>query len=248
MIGLDFLKKVAVLNGLDDDQLDKILKGCREKEYKKGDLLFKEGEEARHIWMVTEGQVDIRFDLPGRDSSEVSTVYSERAADTFGWSCLVPPYKYLLSAYCESDICRVARLDKEYMNDLFESDSRMGQIFMSNLAGIMSTRFHDMQKSSTVPPYSMVKIIVHMATCGIAAGAREVMTALQDELIKTDRHDIRVESSGCIGKCATEPNVTVEIEGEDPVIYQKMNPDKIRRVFKEHVLGGSIQTDLALVA
>ena len=91
-----------------------------------------------------------------------------------------------------------------------------------------------------------VRIIVHMGTCGIAAGAREVMSALQEEIIRTERHDIVVENSGCIGKCSSEPNVTVEIEGEEPVIYQLMNADNMRRVFEEHIINGKVSEDLVL--
>jgi NADP-reducing hydrogenase subunit HndB len=82
-----------------------------------------------------------------------------------------------------------------------------------------------------------------MATCGIAAGARGVMNALVDEISHSDRQDIQLASSGCIGDCKNEPNVTVEIAGEAPVIYQKMTPDKIRQVFKNHILGGEVQED-----
>jgi NADP-reducing hydrogenase subunit HndB len=87
-----------------------------------------------------------------------------------------------------------------------------------------------------------------MATCGIAAGAREVMGALMEELNRSDRQDLRVASSGCLGKCSTEPNVTIEIEGENPVVYQKMNSEKMRQVFQQHILGGRIQTDFILEA
>jgi NADP-reducing hydrogenase subunit HndB len=80
-----------------------------------------------------------------------------------------------------------------------------------------------------------------MATCGIAAGARPVMTALMEKIYDSGRQDIEVKSSGCIGKCPSEPNVTVEIGGQDPVVYQKMTPDKIRQVFEKHILKGEIQ-------
>ncbi len=246
MVSLDFLKNVRVFDGLDDRRIDKIRELCREEEYKQGDRIFREEDEARYLWIVLDGQVDIRFDLPGRDSSEVSTVYSETSANTFGWSSFVPPFRYILSAYCASRGCKVARLDKDYLTRIFDSDPRMGYLFMSNLAGVISTRFHDLQNSSVVLSYSTVKITVHMATCGIAAGAREVMKALQEEVYNSDRPDIQVESSGCLGKCSTEPNVTVEIGGEEPVIYQHMTSDKMRRVFKEHVLNGRIQSDLIL--
>lgn len=246
MVSLDFFKKIRVFNGLDDNQLEKIKAGCQEIDFKKGERIFGENKDANNVWVVLEGQVDIRFDLPVRATTEESTVYSETSTKTFGWSSFVPPYKYILSAYCASKSCKVARIDKEYLLRLFKSDYRMGYIVMYNLAGVMSLRFHDLQKSSLVPSPSVVKITVHMATCGIAAGAREVMKALQEEISRTGRDDILVEGSGCIGKCSTEPNVTVEIAGEDPVIYQFMSADNIRRVFEEHILKGTIPTDLVL--
>ena len=91
-----------------------------------------------------------------------------------------------------------------------------------------------------------VKITVHMGTCGIAAGAKEVMDALLEEMAETDRQDIKVVTSGCMGMCSSEPNVTVEIAGQEPVIYQHMDRNKMRQVFKRHVLLGEVQTDFAL--
>ncbi|MFO7838193.1 MAG: (2Fe-2S) ferredoxin domain-containing protein [Desulfosalsimonadaceae bacterium] len=91
-----------------------------------------------------------------------------------------------------------------------------------------------------------IKITVHMGTCGIAAGAREVMNALMEEMAETDREDIRVVASGCMGMCSSEPNVTVEIEGEEPIVYQYMDANKMRQVFRRHVLKGEVQTDFAL--
>ena len=122
----------------------------------------------------------------------------------------------------------------------------MGYVVMSNLVEIIGKRFHQLQDSAWISPDASIKITVHLATCGIAAGAREVMTALMDELALTDRLDIRIMSGGCIGKCDTEPNVTVEIEGEDPVIYQKMSPKKMRQVFKKHIMMGEVQSDFSL--
>ncbi len=91
-----------------------------------------------------------------------------------------------------------------------------------------------------------VKITVHMGTCGIAAGARDVMNALMEEMAQTDRQDIRVVTSGCMGMCSSEPNVTVEIQDAEPIVYQKMEANRMRQVFKRHVLLGEVQTDFAL--
>ncbi len=91
-----------------------------------------------------------------------------------------------------------------------------------------------------------IKITVHMGTCGIAAGAREVMNALMEEMAEADRQDIRVVTSGCMGMCSSEPNVTVEIEGAEPIVYRDMDQNRMRQVFKRHVLLGEVQTDFAL--
>ena len=91
-----------------------------------------------------------------------------------------------------------------------------------------------------------VKITVHMGTCGIAAGARDVMNALMEELAESDRSDIRVITSGCMGMCSSEPNVTVELQDAEPIVYQKMESNRMRQVFKRHVLLGEVQTDFAL--
>ena len=91
-----------------------------------------------------------------------------------------------------------------------------------------------------------IKITVHMGTCGIAAGARDVMSALMEEMAAADRQDIRVVAAGCMGRCSSEPNVTVETQGSEPIVYQLMDSNKMRKVFKQHVLGGEVQTDFAL--
>jgi NADP-reducing hydrogenase subunit HndB len=75
-----------------------------------------------------------------------------------------------------------------------------------------------------------IKITVHMGTCGIAAGAREVMNALMEELAEADRQDIRVVTSGCMGMCSSEPNVTIEVEDSAPIVYQLMDSNKMRQV------------------
>jgi len=91
-----------------------------------------------------------------------------------------------------------------------------------------------------------IKITVHMGTCGIAAGARAVMDALMEEMAEADRQDIRVVTSGCMGMCSSEPNVTIESLEAEPIVYQKMDSNRMRQVFKRHVLLGEIQSDFAL--
>ena len=246
MVELEFMKNVEIFKGLTESHLASIYDFCTEKNYRYAHRLFAEGEKADYLWIVKEGTVDLRYDPPGGGTSEKNTISSISTQKTFGWSSLVPPYKYRLSAYCANESCRVIRVDKNQLVKLFGQNSKIGYVVMSNLTEIVGVRYHQLQDSAWVSPYAGVKISVHMATCGIAAGAREVMSALMDEMAKTDRLDIRIMTAGCIGMCDKEPNLTVEIEGEDSVIYQKITPDKMRRIFNNHILKGTIETDFVL--
>jgi len=244
MTSKDSIMKADVFEGLGEEQLASLWEGALELNYRKRERLFKEGDEASHFWVVKEGQVDVGFELP--TASEAHPLYTIQAGRAFGWSCFVPPHKYRLSSYCASATCTVLRLDREFLLGCFERDPAMGYRVMANLAAAVGERFNWLQGSTTTAPYAQVKITVHLATCGIAAGAREVVNALVDEMSGEDRPHIKMQTAGCIGRCSTEPNVTVQIEGEEPVIYQKMNGEKIRRVFREHVLKGAIQTEWVL--
>ncbi|MBU2548986.1 MAG: (2Fe-2S) ferredoxin domain-containing protein [Proteobacteria bacterium] len=93
---------------------------------------------------------------------------------------------------------------------------------------------------------STAKITVHMGTCGIASGARQVMEAVLDEVSLADRRDVIVTTSGCIGLCSEEPLVTVEILGQDPIRYHFVDRKKMRQIFRRHVLIGEVQHQFAL--
>ena len=91
-----------------------------------------------------------------------------------------------------------------------------------------------------------VRVTVHMGTCGIASGAREVMDALIRAIEEADVSDVAVTTSGCMGLCSREPLVTVEIIGQEPIKYEYVTPNKMRQIFKRHVLEGEIQTPFVL--
>lgn len=92
------------------------------------------------------------------------------------------------------------------------------------------------------------KVIVHMGTCGIAAGARTIMSAIMEEMERRDVKDIILTISSCAGLCSREPMITVELQGEPPVKYVDLTPEKAKKVFVEHVLGGKIVKEYALAA
>ena len=84
-----------------------------------------------------------------------------------------------------------------------------------------------------------VNIIIHMGTCGIASGAQKILDLLKEELSKSKiRKEILISKSACIGFCGKEPLVTIEISGQEPVIYQELNQEKILEIFEKHILNG----------
>jgi NADP-reducing hydrogenase subunit HndB len=91
------------------------------------------------------------------------------------------------------------------------------------------------------------KVTVHMGTCGLAAGAREIMNVILDEIGKRDLNDVVVTTSGCAGLCSREPMITVQVLDDPPVKYCDLNEEKTKRIVEEHIAGGKPVEGLALV-
>ena len=82
------------------------------------------------------------------------------------------------------------------------------------------------------------RIVVGMATCGIAAGARPVMLGFIEELRKRGIENVTVAQTGCVGMCRLEPMVEVYVKDQEKVTYVHMNPEKVARVVTEHIVNG----------
>jgi NADP-reducing hydrogenase subunit HndB len=91
-----------------------------------------------------------------------------------------------------------------------------------------------------------VKLTVHMGTCGIASGAKEILDTFMNEISENNVNDVLITTSGCIGICSREPLATIEEQGKDPIVYEYLTPNKARQVFKRHILKGEIQTDFVM--
>ena len=95
--------------------------------------------------------------------------------------------------------------------------------------------------------YNDVRIVVSMGTCGIAAGARPVLSAFVEEVAKEGLSDkVTVTQTGCIGICQYEPVVEIFEDGKDKVTYVKMTADKAKRVVAEHLKGGKPVEEYAI--
>ena len=92
------------------------------------------------------------------------------------------------------------------------------------------------------------RVVVGMATCGIASGARPVLTALSNAVAEKKIEDVAVTQTGCIGLCQYEPIVEVSQNGKDKVTYVKMTPEKALEVVEKHIIGGNPITEYTIGA
>ncbi len=84
-----------------------------------------------------------------------------------------------------------------------------------------------------------IRVVVGMATCGIAAGARPVLNAFVEEVEKRNLKNVTVAQTGCIGLCQYEPIVEVFEPGKDKVTYVQVSPEKVAEIVASHIVNGN---------
>lgn len=88
-----------------------------------------------------------------------------------------------------------------------------------------------------------IRIVVGMATCGIAAGARPVFNAFVDEVATRNLKNVKVSRTGCLGMCKLEPIVEVFAPGQEKVTYVKVDVDKAKSIVANHIVNGNVMSD-----
>jgi len=120
----------------------------------------------------------------------------------------------------------------------------MGKITIDDLARIRDAARY---KIALRQGAGRVRINVHMGTCGIAAGARQILTSVMKEIEGKSLQDVIVTNSGCAGLCSQEPMMTIQVLGEPaPIKYVYLTPDKVRKIIESHVLNGQVVKEYAL--
>ncbi|HOQ36858.1 MAG TPA: (2Fe-2S) ferredoxin domain-containing protein [Acetivibrio sp.] len=117
---------------------------------------------------------------------------------------------------------------------------------MKSLAELEEIRKKTLEQINLRTEKHEMRVVVGMATCGIAAGARTVMNAFVEELKKRNISDVPVTMTGCIGVCRLEPIVEVIDKDGNKVTYVKMTPEKVTRVVTEHIVNGRVCVDLTI--
>jgi CRP-like cAMP-binding protein len=151
MVTLELIEELHIFNNFNPDELNKLLDFCSQEEYQIGESLFLEGSPAKSLWIVMNGTVELRFEMPNAKSTTHENTLSSHNKDLpesqiFGWSCFIPPYKMRLSAYCTSRRCQVLKIDATKLNKLMDSDAAIGFKIMRYIVQVVGYRFKQMQE------------------------------------------------------------------------------------------------------
>lgn len=119
---------------------------------------------------------------------------------------------------------------------------------MKSLEELREIRERTLKKMALRKETEGTRIVVGMATCGIAAGARPVLTTLLEEVDKRGLDGVVVGQTGCIGMCKFEPIVEVYKPGEEKVTYVHVDPEKARRIIAEHIVNGRVVKEFTIGA
>ena len=116
---------------------------------------------------------------------------------------------------------------------------------MKSLAELKELRNKVQKEMKKRDQGTKAEIIVGMGTCGIAAGARNILKAVLAEIEKRDL-DVRVTQTGCIGMCEKEPLIDVKLPGKEKITYGNLSEADVQKIISEHVVNGSVVTDLVI--
>ena len=109
---------------------------------------------------------------------------------------------------------------------------------MKTLAELEAIRQKTLDSVNLRREHEGTRVVVGMATCGIAAGARPVMLKFLEEIQKRNLQNVTVSQTGCIGMCRLEPMLDVIMPGKEKVTYVKVTPDMVPRIVAEHIVNG----------
>lgn len=137
---IETLAGFVVFHELGTEDLQTILSLCKSVRAEKGTKIFEEGESARLLFLIQSGRIELRFNVVCFNEMVEITLDRLTEGDVFGWSAIVPPYQYTLSAYAVED-CDLLEIDQADMRRLCEANTRLGFQFMKNTAQIIGQRY-----------------------------------------------------------------------------------------------------------
>lgn len=137
---IEALGEFRIFQSLEPEELDAIAKLCKTAQVKRGEQIFQAGEPARSLFLVWTGKIELRFKVVYSNAAVEIPLDSKAAGEFFGWSALIPPYRYTLSAYVveESELLRIDQAD---IQRSCEANTHLGYKLMKNIAQVIGQRF-----------------------------------------------------------------------------------------------------------
>jgi CRP-like cAMP-binding protein len=133
-----------LLTGLAEDEVSAFSRLCRTASYPAGSILFGEGSEARTLYLLADGAVDLIFAMPGGERTGTTVTIDERG-ETIGWSALVPPHAYRSAGSCRTAVV-VLEVDRDALVPILETNTHMGYILMRNVAALVGRRLLQVER------------------------------------------------------------------------------------------------------
>ena len=144
MLNREKIASAEIFKGLSQEELEDIAKLCEELILNDGDRILTEGERADHLFILETGSVDLRFELPYRETSKEMTVTIIEPGECFGWSALIPPHKATLSCYSTGK-STVIKIPGVQLLNLCHKNNHIGFIIMQRIATVISGRLTKQQ-------------------------------------------------------------------------------------------------------
>lgn len=134
------LQAFSIFQDLAPEQLEAVAALCQGARARKGEQIFAVGDPARSLYLVGAGQIELRFAVHYANAPVEIVLDRKTSGDIFGWSALIPPHRYTLSAHAaeDSDLWRIEQAD---LLNLCEANSRLGFLIMKNIARVIGERF-----------------------------------------------------------------------------------------------------------
>lgn len=143
---IDLLKEAKLFEDLLPEELEQIQKLCEVRNLKKGAQIIAAGEPADYLFMVVEGEVELRFEVVYSNASTEISLDRKGRGESFGWSALIEPYQYSLSAFAVKD-CELLQLRGRDIEKLCKENTHLGYVMMNSIAKLIGQRFSAMEKA-----------------------------------------------------------------------------------------------------
>lgn len=143
---IELLQEAGLFHGLLPDELEQIQKRGEVRNIEEGTLLFEAGKPAEYLYVVLEGQIELRFKVVYFNAAIEIPLENKNRSEAFGWSALIEPYTYTLSAFAAKD-CRLWQLRGRDIERLCAENSHLGYVIMNNVAKLIGRRFSALEKA-----------------------------------------------------------------------------------------------------